>query len=223
MSSCLMTLSYPAHLQPLIDAIDQADSPDRLVGAVQALAAAQQEAGIPTLIRVLGFNNPGAAAIAVRGLVQIGTAAVQPLLDLLDDYNYGARAWAIRALVGIGDPRSLEVLLAAAEADFAPSVRRAATKGLGALHWDWLPEDDSSNSANRSAVQEQVMTSLVKISQDSDWSLRYAAIGALEALAQTAAHLHPAIEQQLQQIADRDEDLAVQARSRKALFELQAN
>jgi phycocyanobilin lyase beta subunit len=105
-------------------------------------------------------------------------------------------------------------LLAAAEADFAPSVRRAATRGLGSLHWDWLPED------NRASVQEQVMTSLMKISQDSDWSLRYAAIGALEVLAGAANSLHPAIEQQLRQIAEQDADLAVQARSQKALREL---
>lgn len=72
MFSCPMTTSNSVNVQPLIDAIDQADSPERLVGAVQALAAAQQEAGIPTLIRALGFNNPGAAAIAVRGLVQMG-------------------------------------------------------------------------------------------------------------------------------------------------------
>lgn len=209
-----MTISNSVNVQSLIDAIDQADSPERLVGAVQALAAAQQEAGIPTLIRALGFNNPGAATIAVRGLVQMGAIAVQPLLDLVDDYNYGARAWTIRALVGIGDPRALEVLLAAAEADFAPSVRRAATRGLGSLHWDWLPED------NRASVQEQVMTSLMKISQDSDWSLRYAAIGALEVLAGAANSLHPAIEQQLRQIAEQDADLAVQARSQKALREL---
>ncbi|WP_088894057.1 HEAT repeat domain-containing protein [Leptolyngbya ohadii] len=216
-----MTLSqpqngHPTSVQPLIDAIDQADSPDRLVAAVQALVAAQQEAGIPTLIRALGFNNPGAAAIAVRGLVQLGKAAVQPLLDLVDDYNYGARAWTIRALVGIGDPRALEELLAAAEADFAPSVRRAATKGLGDLHWDWLPEGDAAQA------QERVMTSLVKISQDTDWSLRYAAIGALEALALSANPLRSTIEQQLQQIAHQDEDLAVQSRSQKALQALTA-
>lgn len=207
-------MTHPTPVQPLIDAIDQADSPDRLVAAVQALASAQQEAGIPTLIRALGFNNPGAAAIAVRGLVQMGKAAVQPLLDLVDDYNYGARAWTIRALVGIGDPLALEELLAAAEADFAPSVRRAATKGLGSLHWDWLPESDAAQA------QERVMTSLVKISQDTDWSLRYAAIGAMEALGQAADSLRPAIEQQLQQIAHQDDDLAVQARSQKALQSL---
>lgn len=221
MLSSSFLLSEPmnslVNVQSLIDAIDQADSPERLIDAVQALAAAQQEAGIPTLIRVLGFNNPGAAAIAVRGLVQMGTVAVQPLLDLVDDYNYGARAWTIRALVGIGDPRALAELLAAAEADFAPSVRRAATKGLGSLHWDWLLE------GNAATVQAQVMNSLVKISRDSDWSLRYAAVGALAALALAAIPLREAIAQQLQQIADQETDLAVQARSRKALHDLKAD
>lgn len=215
MLSSSMTLSSSSSIQSLLDAIDQADSPDRLVSAVQALAAAQQAAAIPTLIRVLGFNNPGAAAIAVRGLVQMGSVAVQPLLDLVDDYNYGARAWTIRALVGIGDPSALDVLLAAAEADFAPSVRRAATKGIGFLRWNLLPPGEAA------AVQERVMSSLIKISGDSDWSLRYAAIAAMEALATaSSSDLSLIIQQQLQQLAQQDDDLAVRARSQKALHQL---
>ncbi len=200
------------NVQSLINAIDQASSPEQLISAVRALAAARQEAGIPTLIRALGFNNPGAAAIAVQGLVQMGTIAVQPLLELLDDYNYGARAWAIRALVGIGDPRALKVLVAAAEADFAPSVRRAATKGLGFLQWQLLTDDQLG------FAQNQVLKSLLKITEDADWSLRYAAIVGLQALALTlSSEQTEAIVLRLQQIDQTDADRAVQARSRMAL------
>lgn len=205
------------NVQSLINAIDQAGSPEQLIDAVRALAAARQEAGIPTLIRALGFNNPAAAAIAVQGLVQMGTIAVQPLLELLDDYNYGARAWAIRALVGIGDPRALKVLVAAAEADFAPSVRRAATKGLGFLQWQLLIGNQVG------FAQNQVLESLLKITEDADWSLRYAAIVGLQALALTlSSEQTEAIVLKLQQIDQTDADRAVQARSRMALKVLAA-
>ncbi|HEY9805470.1 MAG TPA: hypothetical protein V6D04_02815, partial [Candidatus Obscuribacterales bacterium] len=92
----------------LIRAVEQAASPASLVSAVQALAEAHLEAGIPTLIATLGYNNPEAAVIAVRGLVELGAVAVQPLIERLDDYNYGARAYSFRALAAIADPRALD-------------------------------------------------------------------------------------------------------------------
>ena len=54
-----------AQTQELILAVEQADSPARLVAAVRNLAAAVDEAGISTLIAVLGYNNPVAAVAAV--------------------------------------------------------------------------------------------------------------------------------------------------------------
>lgn len=101
----------------LIQAIERADSPARLVAAVQALVESGWEEGIPTLIRVLGFNNPAAAAVAVEGLVRFGATAVPTLLQQLDEYNYGARAYSFRALAAIGDPQALDVLLNAAATD----------------------------------------------------------------------------------------------------------
>lgn len=200
-------------ISALIHAVDQADSPSRLVQAVQALAAARSSEGIPVLIKALGYNNPGAAVVAVNGLVQMGAAAVQPLLDLLDDYNYGARAWAIRALVAIADPRALEVLLAAALADFAPSVRRAATKGLGTLQWQLLPESEVV------AAQTRVLETLLTIAQDADWSLRYAAVVGLQALAPSLAQetLLSQIQLKLQHMLEADSDLVVKARAGRAI------
>ncbi|HEY9620868.1 MAG TPA: HEAT repeat domain-containing protein [Crinalium sp.] len=201
-------------LQTLIDAIEQADSPERLIAAVQALAAARLEDGIPTLIKALGYNNPGAAMVAVRGLVQMGEVAVLPLLNLMDDYNYGARAYAIRALAAIADPRALDVLLVTAETDFAPSVRRAATKGLGLLRWFQLPSDQVA------IAQDKVLKSLFTIAQDEDWSLRYSAIVGLQALASAAQSLHSTITARLQQIVDTETDLAVRSRALWAIATL---
>ncbi|BAU42402.1 HEAT repeat domain-containing protein [Leptolyngbya sp. O-77] len=204
----------PTPLATLIADIDQADSPERLIAAVQALAAARLEEGIPTLIRSLGFNNPGAAVMAVKGLVQMGEAAVMPLLTLLDDYNYGARAYAIRALAAIADPRALDVLLSAAETDFAPSVRRAAARGLGQLHWLKLAEPE------RAIAQSRTYDTLVRILEDADWSIRYAAIAGLHALGQSASALQPQIVETLQAL--QDSDTAVQARIRWAIATLQS-
>lgn len=189
----------------LIRAVEQADTPPRLLAAVKTLAKAQTEAGIPTLIAVLGYNNPVAAEIAIDGLIQLGSAAVQPLIDLLDQYNYGARAYSIRALAAIADPRALDVLLAAAATDFAPSVRRAAAKGLGGLQWDLLGENQ------RSQAQIQAIETLSSIAQDVEWSIRYAAIVGLQGLAQKP-ELRESIAPVFEQLAQTDADAAVRAR-----------
>lgn len=222
-------MSEIASIQTLICAIEQADSPAKLIGAVRALAATRSELAIPTLIQVLGYNNPGAAVAAVEGLIQLGEVAVQPLLEQIDGYNYGARAYSIRALAGIADPRALETLLAAAETDFAPSVRRAAAKGLGCLHWHRLSEPEAL------VAQERALKTLLLVSNDSEWAIRYAAIVGLQALAQTAVGDYPSeasashrasivrpVIARLQQMADSDLDLATQARARFAQQTLQA-
>ncbi|MBW4654008.1 MAG: HEAT repeat domain-containing protein [Kaiparowitsia implicata GSE-PSE-MK54-09C] len=204
-------VSSSSSISTLITAVDQADSPERLIAAVQALAAAQSPEGLPKLIEALGYNNPGVAVTAVQGLVQMGDAAVMPLLTLLDDYNYGARAYAIRALAAIADPRALDILVSAAETDFAPSVRRAATKGVGMLQWTHLSESESQ-SAQQRAVQ-----TLQTVLKDDDWSLRYAAVVGLQALATSAPAIAPHIYAHLGHAAEQEADIGVAARITWAL------
>lgn len=191
-----------AQTQELIRAVEQADSPALLVAAVQNLAAAVDDTGIPTLIAVLGYNNPVAAVTAVEGLIQLGGVAVQPLMEL-DEYDYGARAYAVRALVAIADPRALDLLITAAVTDFAPSVRRAAARGLGTLRWSLL--------SARSSAQAKALQALLSISQDPDWSIRYAVVVGLQALAATP-DLKEQIQIQLKQMAQIDTDTTVRAR-----------
>lgn len=200
-------------LSALIHAIDQADSPVRLITAVRGLADARLEKGIPTLIQALGYNNPGAAVMAVNGLVQLGEVAVQPLLEQLDGYNYGARAYAIRALAAIADPRALDALLDAAANDFAPSVRRAAIKGIGSLHWQLVVDSD------RAIARTRALETLLLVSSDPDWATRYAAVVGLQALAvalvNTAidASLSSQLFTRLAEIAQTDPDPATKARA----------
>lgn len=196
----------------LIAAVEAADSAEELVKAVAALAAAQTPDAIPTLIGVLAFNNPGAAVVAVEGLIQLGSPAAQAILNNLDDYNYGARAWALRALAGIGEPAALPLLLSAAREDFSLSVRRAATYGLGRLRWTDLAESD------RLVQQQQCLEALqLCLQHDPEWVVRYAAAAALEALALQALTYRAEIQAVLAQHCQAEVDPTVQARSRLAL------
>ena len=204
-------------INTLIQAVKQSNSASSLAKAVRELAATRQEAAVPTLVEVLGYNNPGAAVAAVDGLVTLGETAVPYLLNNIDSYDYGARAWAIRALAGIGDPRALELLLEAAKGDFALSVRRAAAKGLGSLQWSKLSAEQIQSA------QTQVSQTLCSIVQDPEWVVRYAAVVGLQLLTSTVEHsdsLLKPIEETLQQVVQADSELAVRARAQLALDSL---
>jgi phycocyanobilin lyase beta subunit len=199
-----------------IQGVESADSKAALVQAVARLAALRHPDAIPTLIRVLGYNNPGAAVAAVDGLVALGAGAVDSLLTELDGYNYGARAWAIRALALIGDPRALPVLLEAATADFALSVRRAAARGVGAIEWQLLPVDRVAGA------QAEVLQVLLKVIQDPEWVVRYAAVVSLQTLARTTLTHQSTILTTLESLLIEEPTLAVQARAQWALDQLRS-
>ncbi|MBD2316135.1 HEAT repeat domain-containing protein [Phormidium tenue] len=199
------------HLSQLIQAVEEADSSKLLLEAVQNLAAARLEGAIPILIEALSYNNPGAAVASVDGLILLGSAAVPPLLELLDMHNYTARAWAIRALAGIGDPRGLVTLLGVATADFAMSVRRAAVKGLGTMKWHWFPDE------LRDIAQEEALDALLFVAQqDEEWVVRYASVVGLQSLAIAIADAHPTwlaeIQTQFNLMSCNDEVLAIRGR-----------
>ncbi|BAQ63800.1 HEAT repeat domain-containing protein [Geminocystis sp. NIES-3709] len=160
----------------LIEAVEKADSAPKLLDAVTELANSQSKEAIPTLIKVLGYNNPGAAVAATEGLISIGESVIEPLLTSLDNYNYGARAWAVRVFAGIGDIRALDLLIKAAINDFSLSVRRAAAKGLGSLQWHQLSPEKLIST------QVQILDTLLTTINDGEWVVRYASIVSLENL-----------------------------------------
>ena len=168
-------------VQSLIQAVEAASSSEALVQATRALAACGQPEAGPVLVQVLGFNNPGAAVAAVDGLIALGPAAMDALLQL-DPQNYGARAWAVRALAGIGDVRGLPVLIDALGGDVAASVRRAAARGLGHLNLAAL------ETAERQQLSEHCLGALEAACGDGEWVVRYAVAVGLEGLAR---HLKP--------------------------------
>ncbi|NES65579.1 MAG: HEAT repeat domain-containing protein [Okeania sp. SIO2D1] len=203
----------------LIRAVEEADSSQGLIDAVKDLAAAQIEDAIPILITVLGYNNPGAAVAAVDGLVLLRETAVLPLLEKLDGYNYGARAWAIRALAGIGDPRGLDLLLDSAVNDFSFSVRRGAARGLGFIDWEKLSETSVSDA------QQRVFQTLLQVSQDPEWVVRYAAVVGLHGLAKAVEVSAPKwledVLTRFEEIVETDTTLAVSARAQMAIADLE--
>lgn len=209
-----MTKSDPT--QELIQAVQQANSDERLLSAVRALAACHCEEAISPLIAVFGYNNPAAALVAVEGLIALGDVATMPLIEQLDEYNYGARAYSIRALAAIASPLALDTLVTAAASDFAPSVRRAAAKGLGNLHWQQLLPAEIADA------QSKVLNTLIQVSKDSDWAIRYAAIVGLQALALSATSTKEPIQNLFEQLLASEADSAVRARVLMALQQMRS-
>jgi phycocyanobilin lyase beta subunit len=209
-------LTVPQHdpITALITAVEQADSAEKLVLAVQQLAAIRRPEAIPTLTTVLRYNNPGAAVAAVEGLIALGETVTAYLLEHLDCYNYGARAWATRVFAGVGDPRALDLLIDAAKNDFALSVRRAAAQGLGKLRWSALSADQAS------LAQQQVLETLGQVALDGEWVVRYAAIAGLQCLALSAEGLKMTVYQQLQTLKSQESEAIVLARIAWALQQI---
>jgi len=160
-----------AELQAAFARLDQATSTPELVKATRALASLQDPGAAETLIKVLGFNNPAVATVATEGLIRLGCSIVPQLLVSMDARNYGARAWVVKVLATLRDPRGLELLEHALHADIAPSVRRAATRGLAEL--------DLNNTKDADAIRRCYL-GLLLAGRDDEWVVRYAAAFGLE-------------------------------------------
>lgn len=213
-----MTLMDNIDISPLLEKVETAACAQSLLAAVRTLADTCDQAAIPTLIKVLGYNNPGASVAAVEGLINLGDLAVPYLLEQIDGYNYGARAWATRALAGIGNPHALDLLIEAASQDFSLSVRRAAAKGLGDIRWFKLPHEQIKEA------QTKALTTLLEVLNDPEWVVRYAAIVGLERLAlscrKTQAIALIDIEQTLNNFINTESELAVVLRAKLTLKNL---
>jgi phycocyanobilin lyase beta subunit len=206
-------------LATLTRAVDEADSATALLDAVRDLAEANLPNAIPVLVDVLSYNNPGAAVAAVDGLIALGDAAVQPLLDQIGQQNYTARSWAVRALAGIGHPSGLEPLLNTLETDFAMSVRRAAACGLGNIRWSQLP------AAERTVGQAKALDALLEAAEDGEWIVRYAVVKGMQCLAiaisDPNSDLFNTLQNTCKQLAEHDDSPAVRIRSCHALNVMQ--
>ncbi len=183
-----MSATHP-DLAAGISQLEQAVDTQQQIAAVQVLGNTQDPAALPHLIRAFGFNRPAVADAALAEILRFGAAAVLPLLENIDDYNYGARAYSVRALATLGDPRALLYLLQVIRTDFAPSVKRAATRGLGRVALAAL-----------SPLDPDLLMTLQTCLQDGDWAVRY---GAVCALADLQAHPEETVRAQVAELIQR--------------------
>ena len=160
-------------LDQALQTLERATSTPELVRATQALCALNDLEAAKSLVKVLGFNNPAVAAVATQGLIQLGRDTIPILLVSLDARNYGARAWVVKVIAALRDPRGLDLLEHALQADIAPSVRRSATRGLADLEL-------SKDAAHDQLVR--CFEGLLKAVRDDEWVVRYAAAYGLEQL-----------------------------------------
>jgi phycocyanobilin lyase beta subunit len=158
-------------LSSAIRELDRARTTPDLIQATRSLSTLKDLKAAPKLIEVLSFNNPAVGAVAMGGLIALGPDVVPILLRNLNAHDYGARAWAIRALAELKDPRGTDVLIQALQQDIAPSVRRAAAKGLAAI------SGASIHSPDRA---ERCLQALIDAGEDGEWVVRYAVAYGLE-------------------------------------------
>ncbi len=88
------------------------------------------DSNITALIIALRTEDRRAHTLVVDDLVRIGAAAVEPLLDVLDDPNPNVRSGAARALGKIGDARALGSLIFSLRNDPDVEVRKSAVWAL---------------------------------------------------------------------------------------------
>ncbi len=205
-------------LDQALQTLEHASSTPELVRAAQALCALNDLEAARPLIKVLGFNNPAVAAVATQGLIQLGRDIVPTLLVSLDARNYGARAWVVKVLAALRDPRGLDLLEHALNADIAPSVRRSATRGLADLELAKGTEDSQL---------ERCFQGLLRAGRDDEWVVRYAAAYGFEQRLRNATMPKRLTDQgrnALQQLASDAEDVkVVRMRATQALERINAS
>ena len=158
-------------LEKTIANLQKAKTTPELIRETKKLCTFNTIGAIPTLIEVLGYNNPAVASVATAGLIQLGSKAVPLLLVSLDEKNYGSRAWVVKALASIRDPRSLDLLEHALVSDIAPSVRRSAARGLAELNLVYPEEREKI---------KRCLSALLTAIKDDEWVVRYSAIFGIE-------------------------------------------
>ena len=146
------------------------DSPTELINAATTIASSRLPQTLPVLVDMLGYNNPAAANIAVKALVEAGSSSIPHLLQGVAAFNYSVNAYALRALGQIGDCSVFDVCLKCAESGPIPNVRRAACKALTGLNLD-----------SREDIKKVYECLMTLIENEAEWSVRYAALAAIEA------------------------------------------
>jgi HEAT repeat protein len=189
-ADALAKIGDPSAVEPLIAALKDSDSEVR-GSAAHALGKIADPLAAEPLIAALGDKRCGplgagnvcdAAAIA---LVEIGAAAVEPLIAALKNSDSEVRSSAADALGEIGDSRAVEPLVAALDVtDW--SVHRRVAAALDKLAWSpdrgaagatyWAARGVSNKCVE---IGASAVKPLIAALDDEDWKVRNAAAEAL--------------------------------------------
>jgi HEAT repeat protein len=144
-------------MQGLREALEDEDEKVRQMAAL-FLGGTGNESIVENLIGAFYDTEKAVRARAVDGLVKIGSAAVNPLISVLQVDEWIVRYRAAEALGRIGDIRAHEPLIRALS-DRKDHVRYMAAKGLGNIADDRSTEPlinvlrDENEYVRRSAVK----------------------------------------------------------------------
>ena len=105
--------------------------------AILGLVHHPDERAVPILMQQLLGTEPVTVNLSASALLEIGTPAVDALLELPQDAPHLSRVEAVRALAGIGDGRCIPTLLQVMEED-SPALHYWAEKGLQKLGVDTI-------------------------------------------------------------------------------------
>lgn len=121
------------NVRGLIKALKHEDNKIRL-GATGALGEIEDPAAVAPLIQLLKSESPGSRVQkhAVWALGRIGSPALTPLIEALNDENKSVREKAADALGLIKDSRAVQPLFRALEDEYWP-VRKATAIALGRI------------------------------------------------------------------------------------------
>ncbi len=131
-------------------------NPRRQLGVVRALAFLQGDAAraVDELAKLVATADADLAQAAADTLWQIGTASVEPLLQLLSDAPLDRRVLAARALTRIRPlPTGASTRLIGALSQEDPSVRAAVVQSLGTLVARPADRDESVAEARMAIVR----------------------------------------------------------------------
>ena len=163
------------------------------------------ERAIPALITALRDSEWNVREAAQGSLAQIGSPAVEPLIKALREYQ--VRTFVIEILGKIKDERVLDPLMAQLRNE---EFKDAATKALVEVGLPAVGRLMAVITLGEIGIPEAVEP-LIEATKDEDWSVRIAAIAALDSIGDERGK--PAIKALV-----KDTDFAVQMRAERIIW-----
>ncbi len=175
----------PVAIPALIEALKEKDSYLQITVA-KALARFNDPRVITPLIEALDESSTAAFFYGVReeaemSLIKMGSTAVQPLIDALNNRFGQSRVFVAKMLGQIPDPRSFEPLVSVLQ-DTNADVRKAAIYSLAAIEKrraiePILPLLDDPDAPTRRVAAETLIKIGWEIKTDADQAKYLAALG----------------------------------------------